>query len=474
MSGTMAKSSHKAGMGTSTKMLRSLCVAGVLFTPATAAFADTMTATVKDAVRNSPVRKAARASVSASASELQGTRSGYLPSVTVFGDAGGEYVSSDSLSASDNNELKGTGQVGVQARYTLFDGYARANSVYRAAARLDAGLYSLLAASETIALNAIEAYIDVARHRQLLHIARQNIRRHREIGRLIRERVAGGKSPQSDNFQIQERILAARAVETEIKRALGEANAKYRRVVGRSPRGTTKVTFAKRLPKSSAALVHTAIANNVEIKNNNKLIAEAEYARDVAKAGNAPNLFLEGRTTAGANRSGTSGERFDAFVGLRLSWNLYDGGATDSQADALAARAGEAAYRRDLKIREIKEAAERAWNSYIQGRNRAAILASQLQANQRIVQNYREEYELSKRSLLDVLDAERARFNTDFQRISVRAAYQYAPYRMLATQSKLVSYFGASGIAHVAKPRFEQQVLDQPKAVFDINIPSLK
>ncbi|MEL6505297.1 MAG: TolC family protein [Pseudomonadota bacterium] len=442
--------------------------------PPAPAWADTMTATVRDAVRNSPLRKAARADVTASASELQGTRSGYLPSVTVFGDAGGEIVSSDSLSRSDNNRLKGTAQVGVQARYTLFDGYARANSVYRAAARLDAGLFSMLAASETIALNAIEAYIDVQRHRQLLHIAKQNIQRHRQIERLIRERVAGGKSPASDNFQIEERILAARAVETEIKRALGEAIAKYRRVVGRSPRGSTKITFAKRIPRSREALVHSAIANNAEIKNNNKLIAEAEYARDVAKAGNAPNVFLEGRATAGANRSGTSGERLDAFVGLRLSWNLYDGGATDSQADALAARAGEAAYRRDLKIREIKEAAERAWNSYINGRTRVAILTAQVQANKKIVRNYREEYELSKRSLLDVLDAERARFNTDFQRISVRAAYQYAPYRMLATQSKLVSYFGASGHVNVAKPRFEQRVLDKPQAVFDIHIEPLK
>ncbi len=103
-----------------------------------------------------------------------------------------------------------------------------------------------------------------------------------------------------------------------------------------------------------------------------------------------------------------------------------------------------------------------------------AELTQQEKATARIVDNYREEYSLSKRSLLDVLDAERARFNTGFQRISVRAAYRFAEYRMLAVQSKLVDYFGAKPAVSVTKPNFEQRVSDRPLEVFNVTIDPLQ
>ena len=448
---------------------------GMTSVPLQSASAESMSSAVRHAVKSNPNRLAARENTRAAAHELEESQSQFMPKVRLFGDIGAEYVDNPaSLSASDNRKTKATRQIGLSATYTIFDGYERANNVYRNAARLDASLYNLMAASETVALNAVEAYIDVVRHRDLLRISRANIHRHNRILRQIRERVRGGKSPESDEFQIRERVLAARAVEVEIKKALGEANAKYRRVVGRSPGKRMRIPGVRHLPRSMNSLVNSAVANNVEIKNNSKQVSEAEYARDASRAGLAPRIFVEGRTTAGADRSGSRGDEFDAYLGLKMTWDIFDGGTTEARENALAARAGEAAYRRDLKIREIRQAAELAWNAYVQGRKRNAILTAQLNANKRIVTNYRQEYELSKRSLLDVLDAERARFNSHFQQISVAASFRYAPYRMLATQSKLASHFGATTHVKIAKPTFETTVRQGSQSIFNINIEPLK
>ncbi|MEL6747709.1 MAG: TolC family protein, partial [Pseudomonadota bacterium] len=133
-----------------------------------------------------------------------------------------------------------------------------------------------------------------------------------------------------------------------------------------------------------------------------------------------------------------------------------------------------AQYQRDALVRDVAEIAGKAWNAFTLGVERYELLQQQERAAGRIVSNYREEYSLSKRSLLDVLDAERARFNTGFQRISALAAARFAQYRMLAVQSRLVDYFGAQPAVHIRKPNFESQVRGKPLQVFDITIDPLR
>lgn len=451
---------------------------------ATPVYAASMKSAVSKAIKTHPTGLAQRSNKRAIANELEESRSQFLPQVDLFGDIGAEIVHNpSSLSSSDNDRWKASRQIGVSAQFMLFDGYERANNVYRNAARLDGALYSILATTEALALNAVEAYIDVYRHRKLLAIARLNIRRHNKILRQIRARVSGGKSPQSDVFQIEERVFAARAVEVEIQTASKDAQAKYRKAIGNSAKGKMRIPRPKRVPRTLSSLKSSSVANNYELKALAKSISENEYASEANRSALAPKLSLEGRATAGADRGGSRGTERDAYVGLKLSWKLYDGGISESRATSLAERAAQSGHQRDVRVREIKETAERSWNAFTGGKKRFLILSSQVRSNMKIVRNYREEYELSKRSLLDVLDAERARFNSEFQQISVEAAYRYSTFRMLATQSKLARYFGHTQSSIAPKPVFERKFVNtsgrvfsssSSQSVFDINIDPLK
>lgn len=410
------------------------------------------------------------ANARARAGELQGTRSLYLPSVDAFGELGYE----DSTLNGSSRNLDFTASAGVEARLTLFDGYARANQVYRNAARLDESLYNALFAASTVALNAVEAYVDVVRHRQLRQISRLNIQRHKDIRKQIIDLVEGGKSPVSDQFQIDERLLAARAVEEDIEKALADARAKYERIIGSRPGSKMHIGKIKQRPKTQAALIHSAVANNVAIKRGTKAVAGAGYALEGERAALRPKLFLKGRVQEGNDASSVSNSNREAFLGLQLSWSLYDGGASRARRSTLSAERMESEFRRDALVREVAEIAGKAWNAYASGSKRYSLLLQQEKAAARIVDNYREEYGLSKRSLLDVLDAERARFNTGFQRISAYAAFRFSEYRMLAVQSRLVDYFGAKPAVAVAKPDFEERVSDRPLEVFNVTIDPLR
>ena len=187
-----------------------------------------------------------------------------------------------------------------------------------------------------------------------------------------------------------------------------------------------------------------------------------------------PKLFLEGSASVGADRSGSRGSENDLFVGLKLTWNLYDSGVTASRERAFTERVGQSEFQRDVRIRDVQETAERSWIGYVNGRKRNAILRRQVSKNREIVSSYIEEYELSKRTLLDVLDAERARFNSQFQQISAAAAYQFAGFRILATQSRLAAFFGIEQSSIAADPYFEEQFTADPFGIFNIDIEPLK
>ncbi|MEN0041583.1 MAG: TolC family protein [Pseudomonadota bacterium] len=446
------------------------------------ALAESMKSAVRHAIKTNPTGLASAASTRAIANDLDAARSEFNAKVDIFGEVGAQRVDNESsLKVTDNGDWHTARQVGVSASYLLYDGHRRANRLYRQGARLDGALYSLLSTTETVALNAVEAYVDVVRHRNLLHIARRNIERHLSIQRQINARVEGGKSPASDRFQIEERVFAARAVLVEIQKASADAVAKYQRVIGRKPHGKMRIPKLGRLPRSKDALVHSAVANNYSVQAAEKRINESEYAADEAAGQRLPELGLNGRATWGGDRNGSRGTDTDLYVGLRLSWRLYDGGVRDAQLGAANARITEARFQLDARRREVSELARRAWNAYSDGRLRAGLLSRQVEANKKIVRNYLEEYELSKRSLLDVLDGERALFNTRFQLQSVNAAYRFAAFRMRATQSRLAHFFGVSRSAIAPTPDVEQRLInsggDRPfssQRFFNVNIEPLK
>lgn len=430
---------------------------------------------VRMAVENNPRGRADQANMRVAASRLDESRRRFAPQVDLFGDLGKQdRVSPTASTVSGDEGVLFTREIGVRASLVIFDGFERANTVYRNAAMLDGATYRLLNTSETLALNAVEAYVDVVRHRHLMEAARVNIARHREVLNQVREQVSGGNAPESDRLQIEERVFAAEIVAVEVEKAAEDANSKFQQVIGSKPTGVMRVPRVKRIPHSRGNLVSQAVASNYSIKQAEKAISEFGYAKEVAKAGTMPLLSLDGRAVAGEDRNGTTGDETDLFVGLTLSWRLYDGGVIKARERTEAQRGLEAEFRRDTAINDVTNLANRAWNAFEGSRKRNAMLLSQVKANKRIVDSFREEYTLSKRTLIDLLDAERAHFNARFQQISSAATLRFAGYRMLAAMSRLTDHFGINAHDIAPTPDYEERVTASPSSIFNITIDPLQ
>ncbi|MBV0911767.1 TolC family protein [Anianabacter salinae] len=427
------------------------------------------------AVTSNPAARAAEADVRASVADLARLRSEYEPTVNLFGEVGGQIVDNpSSLAPNENNRLKLARQIGVGVEFTLFDGYRRSNLVYRNSVRIDGAIYRRLDAAETLALTAVEAYIDVVRLHRLVALARDNVVQHQQLARQVRDLVDGGRLPASDGFLVDDRILAAQSAVLDVERSLSDAKARYERVVGHLPSGAMSVPYPRGVPRHLDAYLSEAVAASNKVAAAGARAREPLYDKNVALARRLPRVTLNAGVAHGIDRSGSFGSDTDAFVGLRFNWQLY-GGGRDAEEAYFDAEAAQAAYEAETIAREVREIAARAWNGYQTAIERRDLLARQVRANQQIVRQYRDEVEAAKRSLIDVLEAERTLFNIRFQEISADSAVTFGAYRLLAAKSALADHFGLSRAAVALAPGFEDRAQGAPTgAVFNTSVPPLE
>lgn len=403
------------------------------------AHALTLREAVEATVRSNPAIDAARANRRAAEYELKQSQGRALPQLSLDADVGREKIDKpNGLSADINDTWRTRRQGALVMRQFLFDGWDRANDVYKNAARVDAAALRVLARSEALALDAIEAYIDVLRHLKVMEISRRTVARHRELLAAVRQLERGGKVGKSEVTQVEERLAGAEVSVDRVQQSLLEARAKFKRVVGMEPANLMPVVDAKGVPMTRQQAIDMGLANH-------PLLAAADADSDTAKsaleqtrAGHFPQISLEARGSTGADLGGTPGKSEELQGRVVLSWNLFDGRITSNRNREFAERWAQAMSERDDRARQISEEIERALAARSTGASRLDGLRRQLGKARDVALAYAEEYKVGKRSLLDLLDSESARFNNEIQQVSQEYVQLFTGYRVLGAMGRIL------------------------------------
>ena len=80
-----------------------------------------------------------------------------------------------------------------------------------------------------------------------------------------------------------------------------------------------------------------------------------------------------------------------------------------------------------------------AWDRRVQQRRRYARLRDQLASIERLVSSYAEQFKVGDRSLLDLLDTQNTRFNTQVLVETARSALEFAEYQVLGSIGMLLN-----------------------------------
>ena len=130
---------------------------------------------------------------------------------------------------------------------------------------------------------------------------------------------------------------------------------------------------------------------------------------------------------------------------LVARWNLYRGGADRAQSLSAAERKTEADNKLDDTFRSIAENVAIAMQSRATSESRLVHLRQYVESSQGTLEAYRAQFEISRRTLLDLLNAESELFNAR----SNLAAGTYDDltnvYFVEASKGILAGKFGVSG-----------------------------
>ncbi|CTQ46807.1 Outer membrane efflux protein BepC precursor [Roseibium aggregatum] len=391
-----------------------------------------------------------------------------MPTVALSANLGPERLDRpNSFTANENDEWRFSKEFTLTVEQLLFDGFTSVNQIYRQSARVDGAALRVMERSEATALDAVEAYIDVIRHTAILSKARMNVAKHQRIYSDVQQRFEGGETGAADLSQARERVAAAEVIVSEVQKSLLDTIAKFERVVGKAP---TSLAPAK--PASVPAgpvnrLVDVAVQVHPQVRAALADADAAKYDYESTKGNFLPEVSLRGRATVGDDIGGIEGRNNEYSGKVVFSWNLYNGGRDSALTLEYGERLTEAQIRVDRVRRELKEGIERSWASVTTTSQRIKALQNQLAANRQVVEGYRQEYDIGQRTLLDVLNAENALFNSEIEIISARAVYAFSTYQLRATSGDLLVYLNVTPPAESADGLRETATIF-PQNVFNI------
>jgi adhesin transport system outer membrane protein len=337
----------------------------------------------------------------------------------------------------------------VTLSQNLFDGFATLNDTRRLEHASLVRFYEMLDLSESTALDAATAYIDVWRHRQLVEFAQDNYVTHRLVYVKVAERAKSGVGRQVDMETAAGRLALAESNLTTATANLHDVSARYQRIIGELPKDDMAQPpniFAKDLPKDRAQSVAKGFEKSPRLKAAFENILSAKRNVEVQRAGYYPRIdaYLEKQhdlnDTGYTNPNGGSGVTDISTAGLTFSWNLFRGFQDSSKKLKAAEEVYMAKDQREKTCRDVRQTLSMSFNDHHRLTEQLAFLDQHQLSTDKIREAFRNQYDIGQRTLLDVLDTENEYYtaqqdslNAEMDLLIADAKYQAAAGNLLNT-----------------------------------------
>ncbi len=382
-------------------------------------------------------------------------RSPFFPSVDVEADSGRERNR-------NNNTLfqwrsLNRRQAGITVTQNIFNGFGDYYRTKENRFRVSAAAYNVNNTAQNIAADVVVAYLNILRERRLVQIAKRNVRVHYKTLSMIRKRGETGLGRQADVVQAEGRYALARTNLIAEQNNLQDAIANYIQVIGLPPKNLMMPHLPPHtVPATENEALSYAMLFNPALHSAHANLVARNYQRLAAQAPFYPSLDIVLNSRRGKDLGGVNGINDDDFAILQLSWNLYRGGADLANVRKAAYEKQEAFEQIRDTQREVGQSVRLAWNAYIANEVKIPQLRIHKVKSQATVVAFRQQFEISKRTLFDLLNAENEHFSASLAYVNGQFDYIIAQYQLLNSMGKLLK------VAHACLPSTAEKVHPKP------------
>ncbi len=424
------------------------CALAVVLGLAIGGSAQAQEMTLKDSVVNTlethPRLKAFQENRQAAEHDVDRARAGWFPRLDVRGGVGVEQYNDRSTRATGNeNDWYDRSEGSVTLSQTIWDGLATASRVDINKNKLGSVDNRLIDNAEALGLDAVLAHIEVLRQREIVRLSELNVQQHESILGSQEERSRMGAASVSDVTQTQGRLARAQSTLTEARSALQVAEAAYLRLTGKVvPETLGPAEAPTDTPPSADAALADSQSTNPKVLALISDVRTSEAEIDLAKSGYHPVIYAEVGPTYKDQVESSRDHEWGTAAMLRMSWNLFNGGADVAAVKGASARSRQSRQELQNQIDELGRETRATWSQMLSAREQQRYFLSAIDYNVQTRDAYMQQFLVGQRSLLDVLDAENELYSSSIQEVTSRLNDAGAQYRLLALGGKLLDSLG--------------------------------
>ena len=343
--------------------------------------------------------------------------------------------------------------------WTIYDFGRRRGELERQAARVDGASLRVVERSEFVALQVARQYLDVLLQQRISAASQDNVLFHQTLVNDLGQGVDQGSISVADLQQAEERLQAAIVRQQESLESLRIAQNGLRRLTGLTIDAVTlPPTLSSLMPATQDMALGLARTNNPRVREAQADVDAATGMVKSAKGDFYPTIGVDLVGRVGDDIDGFRGETNDVIGRVYMRWNVFDGGINRAKYQEMVRRASEARYRLHDALREAEEDVQNAWTALESQRQIGTALERQSNVSDDLLLSYRSQFNIGRRSLLDVLDAQNTRYNTQVRRETSRFSELFAEYQVLASTNRFleaVQVAPGAGAGMNERERFE-------------------
>lgn len=427
------------------KVLLSFCVCSIL---TTTLFSYTLKESISEVLKNNPVIQERLKNFRATQQDLNIAESEYYPQLDFSAsythtEAGNLKDGNDS--SYDNNVLSesyGNYETSLTLTQNLFNGFGTKYKVAYEKSRILAAAYNYMEKSNDTAFKMTNAYINVMKSYELTKIASENVQINERIYLKVKDLFDSGLTSDSEVKKIQSSLSLAKANLIVQRNNALDSQYSYRRILGRMPnmKIMEKPVFDIVMPESIERAAMYSIEHNPSLLVSQYNINGAQALWKEGRKEYYPNISLEVsqffNDVEERNSFDSPDDRFRARI--LLTYNFYSGGSHKAKIQKHISKVNqEIEIKRDLK-RQVIEGLDLSWSAYKMIDKQLTYLKEYSSYSDDTLELYREEYDLGRRTLLDLLTAQNDVSNSKTQIITAQYDQLFAKYRILDAMGLLV------------------------------------
>ncbi len=338
----------------------------------------------------------------------------------------------------------------------LFNGFGTRHKVDYQEARVMAAAYNYIEKTNDIAFRTVGAYLHVLRAKELLETAHENVEINTDLFNKVKTLYDGGLTTKSEMNKINSSLSLAKSNLTVQENNFRDTFATLRRFTGHEvdPTVMSKPDLKAFMPESFERAAMVAIDNNPSILVGRYNAKGAQALMNENKKGYYPKLDLEVSQFFNDAHHDNNGfdqpdDRFRAR--LVMNYNLYRGGADRATEQKNISKVNQEVQTTLESKREALEGIEFSWNAYEMIAKQLVDLREYKKYAETTLDLYKDEFDMGRRSMLDILAAQNDLIGSRQQIINAQYDELYARYRILDAMGLMVVAVLGSADEYTAK-----------------------